>query len=275
MPTAALPHIQKTDVLVTIPQKEIEAEIDPSKVAAATGGGLLFALIDTAVNNARANSAEQAIIPLRNELLDLNLNESVKKAITTNIVIIPWVADEEIELTNALTNDQLDAKFLASDKSALLVLAINYRISPDFKTLKLYGHANLFPKNDELKKLQFDLYKDTSKINEPTGVKMIALNSLYRNSFTYSKTIQTKSNDLSDIAKEWSENNGSKLRAAMNEGIESLIKALAQDLQATIALQIGQTNPVPVAEEIKIVTASKTLTANRTTAGALLIQSVD
>jgi len=70
MTEGAASKIKSTEAILVLSQQEIAAEINPSAVAAATGGGLLFALVDVAVNKSRADDAEAAIAPIKNALLD-------------------------------------------------------------------------------------------------------------------------------------------------------------------------------------------------------------
>src|SRR5437762_6083750 len=50
---------------VVVAQGEIKSDINPSNIAAATGGGLIEALIDAKITSDRAKKAELEIQPLR------------------------------------------------------------------------------------------------------------------------------------------------------------------------------------------------------------------
>src|SRR2546430_17643371 len=69
MTEGAASKIKSTEAILVLSQQEIAAEINPSAVAAATGGGLLFVLVDLAVNKSRAEDAEAAMAPLQQWLL--------------------------------------------------------------------------------------------------------------------------------------------------------------------------------------------------------------
>jgi hypothetical protein len=267
---SAADKIKNIDIVLAVPQKEVGVTVSTAK-----GGmvfGLLGAIIDANVTNARANNAETAIIPIRDSLLNFKAEDSLQGAISHNITSIPWVADSTIKLTNTVTSAEYDKLLLDSKKSAVLFLKILYSLSTDFKQVRVFGYATLFPNTEELRKMQFDLYKDTSQINETEGVKTLIKNSLYNNVLIYSKTLDVDVVNIKDAAAAWAENDGKRVNAALSEGIESIATLLAIDLKKLSIQPSGEQNS-DGKENFKITVLGQDLEAERTAKGTLMVKS--
>ena len=65
MPKGGMEALNTAHLIIQNTQKEIGAEVQESNIAKWGGGGLIPALIDVAIENSRANDAEEAIQPIR------------------------------------------------------------------------------------------------------------------------------------------------------------------------------------------------------------------
>jgi len=187
---AATNMIQSTDVYILVSQKEITAQINPSTVAMATGGGLLFALIDVAVNNSRATDAEELIQPIRDALIDVDFAQEFNVALVSELFNIKWLNIENIELQQAQADYLKVDNYKASTSDAILFVDARYSVSHDFSSLQ--GHASivLLPKSNKLRQYSED-GSSRSALKQPWHID----NNLSRDNISVVKLIDKSSSD--------------------------------------------------------------------------------
>lgn len=232
MPAAAVQKVKNSDIEVLISQKELNASINNSNLTAAAGGGLLFALIDTAVNNSREDDAQHLIVPLRNALLDYSFNDQAMEAVKRETGNISWIAEKNVMLLTKVTNQNVEKAIAESKKDVFTTIAFAYELSPDMKTITVIGHANAFPNTDELKALQLSLYQGTSKVNDPSAMKTLMVNSIYRDRVVFHETLPGDIKDRSAAIALWSANGGELARKALDHGVDVVASLLARDFIA-------------------------------------------
>jgi hypothetical protein len=134
------------NLLVTVTQNEIIAGIQESNLTAAAGGGLLFALIDAGVNQARAKTAETAIVPVRDALTDypfekkaMALSEEVSRS-------LPWLGVKGTELNKDPSNARFSNAIDGSPGPQLLTMTYDYLLDNGFQILKVGANMSLLPK---------------------------------------------------------------------------------------------------------------------------------
>lgn len=120
------------DVHIIVSQAEIQPNINISNITAATGGGLLFALIDAGVNNARAKEAEKQIVPLREALAGYDFDPLAQHASTTTLQALEWFDPRQVKLSKEETGDSVLAALNASAAPQLMVLKYSYETNADF-----------------------------------------------------------------------------------------------------------------------------------------------
>lgn len=123
------------DVHIIVSQVEIQPNINISNVTAAAGGGLLFALIDAGVNNARAKEAEKAIVPLREALVGYDFDPLAQHASGTTLQALEWFDPKQVKLSKEGTIDSVFAALDAAGTSQLMVLRYSYGTDPDFSAV--------------------------------------------------------------------------------------------------------------------------------------------
>jgi hypothetical protein len=133
--------------IVAWSQDEIAATINQSNITTATGGGLIFALIDAGINNSRAKKAESAIVPLRDALvaydgaatlqreLEASLQAGKDGAATSSVAVRPF-ADRKV-LESWIKNAEADSVLLIQPK---------YELTPDFESISFMVTASLHTK---------------------------------------------------------------------------------------------------------------------------------
>src|SRR5215469_16608974 len=78
LPDGARDKFTSTDVVVPIRQSEIYVYVPPSNVSTATGGGLIPALVDLAVDSVRTSKAENSVKALRDSLVDFDFDKELQ-----------------------------------------------------------------------------------------------------------------------------------------------------------------------------------------------------
>jgi hypothetical protein len=129
------------DVHIIVSQAEIQPNINISNITAATGGGLLFALIDAGVNNARAKEAEKQVVPLREALVGYDFDPLVQHASTTTLQALGWFDPKQVKLSKEETSDSVLAALNASTTSQLMVLRYTYETNADFSAVVVSLYA--------------------------------------------------------------------------------------------------------------------------------------
>ena len=216
--------IGKTDVYITIPQKEITADIDKSQVAAAVGGGLLFALIDVAVESNRANTAEELIQPIKDNLLGVNFNQLFKEKLELELANITWLNINKIVFNHDLATNQAQTNFESSKSDAVLFVNASYSLSSDFSKLTAKANTSIIPKKESLK--AFSEKPDSKKAKRD---KLHLDNNIYRDNFSINESFAGAVTDTEANAKTLTEN---------SELLKSLFPKIAERLAKDIVFSL-------------------------------------
>ncbi len=133
----------KPHARVLVAQMEIKSDINPSNIAAATGGGLLGGLIQAAVDADRTKKAEAAIAPIRDQLAGFNADELAVAATRAALTQSNWLQSAELSFSkdSSLTGKTGALDSLGSD--AVLFVEYSYDMSPDFSSVRLVAKMQL------------------------------------------------------------------------------------------------------------------------------------
>jgi hypothetical protein len=212
-------QIRSTEIILALSQQEIAAEINQSNVAAAAGGGLLMALIDTAVNQSRAADAEKAIASLKNALVDYEFGKQLRAALEQELGRLSWINLQGSRTESSPDTKKIDEAVARSTANAVLVVNTTYTLSPDFSSVKVKATVTGYPKTPELSTVAKKARPDT---DPPL---------LYRNDFSAATGIGKPYPSPAAAASAWAEDNGKAARAALNSGAADLAKRIAADLE--------------------------------------------
>ncbi|OQW33496.1 MAG: hypothetical protein A4E19_03640 [Nitrospira sp. SG-bin1] len=200
-------------------QKEIVADIEKSQVAMYTGGGLIPALIDVAVENSRANSAEDAVRPIRDALLDYEIGTELHKALGTRLEAVPWLHVKKIEVVHDNRPKQVTSLLAASSEDALLLLIPTYALTSDFSTLKFDTEVRVVPRAAHL--LPSEVGDDAEKRMAP----------LYKTKISHHVPLTVQGNSKTDVANAWASDGGKRIKEALQQSIsrtaDQIIEALS------------------------------------------------
>lgn len=183
-------------------QDEVVVQAANPGVAAAMGGGLLGALIDSSISEGRQNTVQTAINPFYASVDDVDFRKDFWSALDTS-----FKGDYALKLNGftktALRSGRNPAADLPKGKSVLLVNT-EYTLSPDYTRLNMVTWATVWQ----------------SGADKP----------VYLNQFTY----QSSSTGVGEVEsiRQWSANKGERYRTVIAEGIAETVAMLKLDLAA-------------------------------------------
>ena len=215
----ATSQIRSTEIILALSQQEIGAEINQSNVAAAAGGGLLMALIDTAVNQSRATDAENAITPVKNALVDYDFGRELRAALEQELGKLPWINLQGARTESSPDTKKIEDAVARSSANAVLVVNTSYTLSPDFSLVKVKATVTGHPRTPELSSVAKKARPDT---DPPL---------LYRNDFLVANSSGRSYPTPAAAADAWAEDKGKAARAALNNGAADLARRIAADLE--------------------------------------------
>ena len=134
------------DVRIVIGQAEIKANINALNTTAAAGGGLLFAMIDAGVNNARAKDAETFVVPLREALVGYEFDPRVEMASAMSLSGLDWFGAKQTQLSKDESGDATLAALDAAATPQLMVLRYTYETTADFSAILVHLNTQLVKK---------------------------------------------------------------------------------------------------------------------------------
>ena len=220
MPNPAPAKISSTEIMMTVQQNEIYAEVERSNLTGAMGGGLLFALIDSSIESGRTEKAEEAIKPVRNALLEYNFNDEFIKATGEQLKKIDWLKISKINLIQLKPDQEIESVISKSASNMVLKIDAKYYLSPKFDQLVLEANVTAFPNDKDMKAI-------AEKYNADTDSTV-----LYRENFKKYERSVTVSKSLSETAGNWTVNNGATIKSAMQSAVQELAKQIASGLEA-------------------------------------------
>ena len=213
-------------VILEVPQEEIFAEINPSNSSAAMGGGLLFALIDTAVNNSRAKDAELKVEPYRNALHDFDFQALLRREVERAVADLTWLDTVTVEVDRSPEGKLRQDRLANGTSDSIFVLRVGYSMTPDFGSLHVTGDAKILPTKAGEARRQKDAAKP--KATAATAASEKPSQPLYWQTFT--ATQSTPADSPGPAGEVWTRNNGAALRAALEAATRNLVDQVAEDV---------------------------------------------
>lgn len=220
---SARQHFQSVDSFLVFPQDEISVQVDSSNIATATGGGVIPALIDAAIESSRAETAEGLIQPVRNNLIDFNYPEILASELNTAFNELSWLNAGNVELKLSEEEKQLDELYSESNGSAIVYMTADYSLSPEFHAVTTRINLAIYPKSEAL--MPFRESNDSNKTPTNDG------DNIYRQVFEYSTLLIGDP----DLPKEASvavlaENNSTALMDALRKNAEVIAGMIRNDI---------------------------------------------
>ncbi|MEO8806276.1 MAG: hypothetical protein ABI433_09345 [Burkholderiaceae bacterium] len=134
---------------VVVVQDEVLAAVQASNVSAATGGGLIGAIIDSKVTNSRVNESQQALGPFYASIEDVDYRKEFKASIERGLSGYPIKVGKFATTPRALSNDKLlQLRNDLQPGQALLVVVPRYTLSMDFRSFDSESVVTIWLKPD-------------------------------------------------------------------------------------------------------------------------------
>ena len=212
--------IQSSHMVIVSTQNEIKAEVEKSNVAMAMGGGLIPALIDTAVESSRSEEAEATIETVRDVLIDYDFGKEFESALAPKLPSVSWVDIQPVDIIYDKKED-LVKEFLQKEvRDSLMVVNSSYALSHDFTTLKVQSVLTMYSKLRPNKEVQS---------NEDIDLEELTV---YKKTVSHKKPIGAIVAGEGDAIVQWSKDNGALIRNALKESAEDVTNQLIQGLKA-------------------------------------------
>ena len=196
--------IQKVDVRSVVVQDEIIAKADPSTISAATGGGLIPALIDASITRARQERLQTAMESFYAVVEDYDFRSEYWPQLRTHLQENYPLKVVKITTTpRTLASKELQQIIpnLAPNEGYLSLLT-EYYFSTDLRAVSVSTMAQLWTKN--------------------------AQQPVYKNRVTYQSSPLGSGGEQSALA--WSENHGQVFYEKLKEGIRETLAMLSLDI---------------------------------------------
>jgi len=136
-------QLTSSETIIEVRQTEIYAEIEDSQIATATGGGLIPALIDAAIEHKRTKTADTLIQPIRNQLSDYDFGLEFKDTFESRVHAIDWLHSANVEVAGEITPSDITER-LNKSGPAILTLQSNYYVTPKFDGVIVEANISLY-----------------------------------------------------------------------------------------------------------------------------------
>jgi hypothetical protein len=219
-------YIGSTDIVIGIQQKELDADIEKSKVSSATGGGLIPALIDGMVDNDRAKKAEIRVQPLRDGLVNYDFPTQLSSALQLELVKYPWLHLRQVSIDREIPSGWRGREFAKSKAQAVMLIEASYKLSPKFDSVQCAAGTIMFPKQAPLCN-----YSEKPKCdsNNPVGNDR----AIYRNDrIEASSFVSGISADLTKDSEAERTRQVNLVRDALDKLAKEMAQRIASDLSA-------------------------------------------
>lgn len=228
--------VKSTDVIASVRQADLYAQINQSNIAAAAGGGLLLALIDAGVNSSRANDAEGEVRPLRDALIGFDFDATLKQDLERELASVGWLAASGVTVNKDVTDARHDAILKQSAAGGVLFVATDYSLSPNFSKLKVSAMVSLFPRGDEFHAAAGKV--GVRPAQKKGSVRTRLQHAAYYNTLAVETALPQAGAEMApdrDANRDaWGANQGEKLRSALTRSTQLLAQTLAKDLEYVV-----------------------------------------
>jgi len=256
LPAAARDKIASTDVVMSIPQKEIffydqavgggatyvpvytPVSTGMSSGAAATAG-IVGLLLVAGIAAAQAADEASDLKPLREAMDKFALDEALRTEMKTASAQSAWLKANEPKVLKQPKQEEVDAAVTSSAASGVMVVNTSYTINSNGDEITMAITPTFYATSPDLKAV---LPPDPSKSkSKPTSKpKPVAatdpLNQIYYNTFTFRTQVPNgvTGRRETNIAA-WVANDAANLKAAMTMGSAKLAQMLVADLETPTA----------------------------------------
>jgi hypothetical protein len=190
---------------VVVVQDEVIVEVHPSNVVAATGGGLIAAMIDSSITNSRVKASQEIMGPFYAAIEEIDFRKEFNGAIQRELANYPIKVAQFTTTPRGLGQAGLvRLKEDLQPGQALLVVYPRYYLTMDFRSLDVQSIVTIWTKDGDARTpVQRGVLYYQSQPVGPGGKESIAL---------------------------WGAQNAALFRSAMEESIVETLKLVLTDL---------------------------------------------
>lgn len=211
-------RISSSNGVILVAQKELVADIDKSNVARYTGGGLIPALIDVAIENSRASSAEESLKPVRNALHDFEMGKALREALGSRLDAIDWLHLKRTDIVYDNRTNPAESLLASGQEDVLLLITPTYALTADFSALRMEAEIRVMPRVSRL------------IAGENAEGDKKKLTPLYKTKLSQVIPWPMPGSDMERAAKAWAADGGKAIRQAMSQGVKGLADEIVEVL---------------------------------------------
>jgi hypothetical protein len=197
-------------------------------LAAACGGAA--GAIDASVNSSRAKAADEAIRPLKDEIVDLKFDQLMNDGIFTALKGVPNMRFSGVAVTKAVDDKEYEETFKASTAAGVMFVNVDYHMSTDLTWLQISARSLAYPRNATARTAA-GLPAAIEGVSPGQPSMMDAKHAAYRANIVYRATLDKPGATPEQRIAMWKADNGRLLRNALQDGIAQVSRVLATDLQ--------------------------------------------
>ena len=204
------------EVVVFVPQGEIRARVVP-----ATGGfgfGLIGAIVDTSVNQARAKREETTIAPIRDGLTGYNFDQKALASVKETSEKLQWLGVKKVSFSKDVSNESLRKSLDQSQSPQVAFVAYDYALSADFSSVILTTKVSVMPK--------------TAPPGQAPADRLKMQGAAYAQVFKCPIALSNPT-DMDANAHRWAVNNSALTRQALDEGLMRIQSMIERSIAMT------------------------------------------
>jgi len=214
-------HIQSASVVIGLDPNNSRNFIPQQQVAANQQGGLLGAIIASAITNSMNNDlqAQAALMtPIKNAAIEYNFGSQYRQKLAKTIKKLKWFQLNSVTKTPEFQRANPEYLTHQFKGDSIIVSDVFYKMAEDFSKITFTSYVCIYPNNDMLKKLA---RKYSPEKEHPV---------LFQKKFSHDYRFEGQYYDASQAASNWAKNNARMVRRAFDKGINSLSNLIANDL---------------------------------------------
>jgi len=157
-------------------------------------GGLVSTVVNgtiSAINESRANETKNFSQPLNNVFMDANIKQEFSDALDNNLSSIAWLKASKTILDSSFNENQINSIIDNSSSASVMLVSLNYYISPDVMNFIIEADMAIYPSKKELRTVG----------NNNRSIKDDDI--LYRNHVTFVYKLDSDSNEKGVLMQEW------------------------------------------------------------------------
>ena len=227
----AVPADRAVQVLVA--QSEIRSNINPSNIAVATGGGLLGGLMAASQNASRTKKAEALIEPVREALIDFDVDQLAQDTTRAALAQVPWLQNAAVSFSKDSSPVGKSGSLDSIGASQVAFVEYSYDFSPDFAELRVVARVEFANKA-----MPAAATKPEARVNRK--------NLVYAQQVTTIVSLPVPVDDKAANVAQWSADGAKLTRAALTTGFAKMEQLLPRTLALTadeVKAMAAKTNP--------------------------------